>query len=272
MALADLMKRGFLTSATATVATPATHRGANHLTVATVAGVAVAKVEKSKPAIPSVATVAGVAVAKPQNSKTASVAESLALFGLESVQQEIDAGYPADELHRLHNMTWELMQSDDMGFDEAIRKAAAIVVSTQVAVCEASYADVMALFTKLRQSQPAPDENSPSDFDWLPANDDEIGADDVRVSRITLFMERGVTGGESRALADRLTARDLTGYDDRRVCLECVHLSGTVTSRRCAQWRKHGGTSAAIPADLADMLQRCAGFDPVRHDGGVNHA
>jgi hypothetical protein len=130
------MKKGFLTSATATVATPATH-------------------SRAKP--PTVATVAGVAVAKPPNNKTAylpvkqkaPLADMLALFRFDLVEQEIEDGHPADELHRVNNMAWEFMQADGMAFDEAVKLAGEIVADCQIAACEAAYADVMALFKRM---------------------------------------------------------------------------------------------------------------------------
>ena len=129
MALADLMKKGFLTSATATVATPATHGKQNR---------------------PTVATVAGVAVAKPANAETASTAESLAQFRFDLVQEDMEAGIPCEEIYRINNMAWEFMQVDGMGFDAAIKLAAQIVVHGQVTACEAAYVDVMALFKRLQ--------------------------------------------------------------------------------------------------------------------------
>ena len=131
MALADLMKRGFLTSATATPAIPATHRRAIY---------------------PTVATVAGVAVAKPKKAETNSMREALALFEFDSIPAEIDAGYPEQELHRVNNMAWEFMQTDQMTFNDAIRLAAEIVVKGKWNACEAAYVDVMALFNRLQSN------------------------------------------------------------------------------------------------------------------------
>lgn len=70
-------------------------------------------------------------------------------FRFDLVQQEIEDGHPADELHRVNNMAWEFMQFDGMAFDEAITKAAEIVAMCNAAECEKSYADVMALFKKV---------------------------------------------------------------------------------------------------------------------------
>ncbi|MDQ1833216.1 MULTISPECIES: hypothetical protein [Massilia] len=70
MALADLMKKGFLTSATATGATVATVAGQKPLPVASVATVAVAKAPNDIAAPHSVATVATVAVANSKYPKS----------------------------------------------------------------------------------------------------------------------------------------------------------------------------------------------------------
>ena len=67
MALADLMKKGFLTSATATLATPATLKPKYKPAVA---GVAVANDRNHKHSASTVASVAAVAVANFQNSKS----------------------------------------------------------------------------------------------------------------------------------------------------------------------------------------------------------
>jgi hypothetical protein len=79
MALADLMKKGYLTSATATVATPATHRARTRLTAATVAVVAIADDEIFKTAT---STAAEVTAANFQDLKPASSAEITALPAL----------------------------------------------------------------------------------------------------------------------------------------------------------------------------------------------
>lgn len=139
MALADLMKKGFLTSATATVATTATHERVKSSTVATVAGVAVAKLPKVKNTYS-------------QTKEKSTLADTLALFRFDLVQQEIEDGHPADELHRVCNMAWEFMQADGMSFTDAMKLASEITISTQVAACESAYVDAMALFKRLRES------------------------------------------------------------------------------------------------------------------------
>lgn len=91
-----------------------------------------------------------------------------------------------------------------------------------------------------------------------PAND-AAPPTDISLARLALFTDRGLHLNDAQALADQLAVRD-RGLDDRRLCLECQHLSGGVDSRRCSQWREIGIGSAAIPADLVTLLQRCVGF------------
>jgi len=156
MALADLMKKGFLTSATATPATPATHGTSYRPTVATVAGVAVAKPTNAK--ITSTQAPANDGAGLRQTSTTTQShrqlnSDTLALFRFDLVQRDIEDGYPAEELTRVNNMAWEFMRVDGMGFDEAIRAAAEIVAHTQIAACEAAYADVMVMFSKYKEGK-----------------------------------------------------------------------------------------------------------------------
>jgi hypothetical protein len=150
MALADLMKKGFLTSATATPATPATHRRGNQITVASVATVAVANTEKIRSTTPTVATVAGVAVAKPPKLKAVIDAASFAQFRFDLVQSDIDSGYPADDLHRVNNIAWRLMTTRGYLFDEAITAAALWVSDNPAHADETTFIDVMALFKEIR--------------------------------------------------------------------------------------------------------------------------
>lgn len=78
-------------------------------------------------------------------------------------------------------------------------------------------------------------------------------------ARVAVFRDRGLNPGDSLAMALRLALRDQE-RDDRRVCLECAHLSGGGRSWSCSQWRKTGMKGPPTPADLIDIPQRCAGF------------
>jgi hypothetical protein len=80
------------------------------------------------------------------------------------------------------------------------------------------------------------------------------------LTRLALFAERGLSMDDAEQQAQRLARRGLE-RDDRRLCLECQHLSGSVEARRCSQWQKTGAINGpAIPAELPLLLQRCAGF------------
>ena len=76
--------------------------------------------------------------------------ELLKQFRFDLIQQEIANGHPAEELHRVNNMAWEFMQADGMAFEAAIQLAGEIVAHGQTAACEAAYADVMALFERIK--------------------------------------------------------------------------------------------------------------------------
>ena len=79
--------------------------------------------------------------------------QSLAQFEFGLVRAEIEAGHDAGELHRVNNMAWEFMQTDGMAFGDAIKLAAEIIVSGQVAACEATYEDVQGLWQKVTHAK-----------------------------------------------------------------------------------------------------------------------
>lgn len=92
------------------------------------------------------------------------------------------------------------------------------------------------------------------------ASNDGTAMDGVFAKRQALFMKQGLDIDHAKAVAERMTQRDAE-RDERRLCLECLHLSGGVGRRRCSQWQKIGMTSrATIPGELVTILQRCAGF------------
>ncbi|MCY1206637.1 hypothetical protein D9M72_182110 [compost metagenome] len=87
-------------------------------------------------------------------------------------------------------------------------------------------------------------------------NGTEIGRFTVRLTR---FTDQGLSLIEAEALADKLVLRDRDG-DDRRLCLECAHLSG----RRCGAWQRAAVGTQALPISLLALSQRCAAFDAGR--------
>lgn len=89
---------------------------------------------------------------------------------------------------------------------------------------------------------------------------------DAFTARLARFTDKGMSLSDAEALADKLVVRDREG-DDRRLCLECVHLSGFgPTSWRCGNWQAAGIAirphDTQLPTDLALHLQRCDGFMP----------
>lgn len=94
--------------------------------------------------------------------------------------------------------------------------------------------------------------------DAYPTVADEAAS--LRYLREELFVIRHVDPDRAGALAERLGLRDHQ-RDDRRLCLECSHMSGTATARRCAQWPSTGMPGPRIPADTVDLLQRCSMFN-----------
>ena len=82
---------------------------------------------------------------------------------------------------------------------------------------------------------------------------------DAFTRRASQFNRRGMPSVNAEALAYKLVNRDREA-DDRRLCLECVHLSGQRGAWRCSQWQRAGMGAAGIPAGLVLVLQRCDGF------------
>ena len=83
-------------------------------------------------------------------------------------------------------------------------------------------------------------------------------------ARLARFTDKGLTLEDADALADKLVLRD-RDLDDRRLCLECIHLSGS--ERRgwdCRNWQRAGVAlrtrDAQLSAALVCQLQRCDGF------------
>ena len=97
------------------------------------------------------------------------------------------------------------------------------------------------------------------------ANDPAAPADTFN-ARLALFACRGLSTDDANDLVQRLARRDLE-QDERRVCLECRHMSGDMRRSRCSQWRKLWIGDASMPADLVATLQRCAASMPQLDEG-----
>lgn len=87
----------------------------------------------------------------------------------------------------------------------------------------------------------------------------QVAMGDIFAAREALFMDRGLSAGEAKAAATMLKVRDVD-RDERRLCLECSHMYGSVDARRCSQWRQLNDPGPAMPSDLVSILRRCRSF------------
>ena len=87
---------------------------------------------------------------------------------------------------------------------------------------------------------------------------------DTFTARLTRFTDKGLGLQLGQALADKLVTRDRES-DDRRLCLECFHLSGqSGKAWKCRNWQLARlaipARDAQLSAALVCQLQRCDGF------------
>lgn len=87
---------------------------------------------------------------------------------------------------------------------------------------------------------------------------------DTFTARLARFTDKGMNLDDAEKLADKLVTRDRED-DDRRSCLECVHLAGhSLRAMRCGNRLKAGLAAqvndAQLSAGLVVLLQRCDGF------------
>ncbi|QMV74462.1 hypothetical protein HS961_17380 [Comamonas piscis] len=116
------------------------------------------------------------------------------------------------------------------------------------------------------QRQPSTLAEAPADADSVcwpyskAMNTQEI---DTFARRLEQFTHKGVSLPEAELMADQLMRRDRED-DDRRLCLECIHLHGDMGRWRCANGLVAGVTLYTANTPLAkamtQQLQRCPGF------------
>ena len=96
------------------------------------------------------------------------------------------------------------------------------------------------------------------------------GEIDSFTARLHHFTRRGLAEPDAERLADALVARDREA-DDRRLCLECVHLAGHAGTWGCRNWQWAGVATKARDAQLSAALviqpQRCDGFTDQNQQG-----
>ena len=81
---------------------------------------------------------------------------------------------------------------------------------------------------------------------------------DAFVDRQWRFTDKHVSFEEAKQLADKLLIRDRES-DDRRLCLECVHLQSS-GPWRCSNWQTADVAYEGLSRDLVLQLQRCDGW------------
>ena len=127
----------------------------------------------------------------------------------------------------------------------------------------------MALMPKTRGNAPAANDpaavaQNPDRWCWPHSeamNSAEINTFKARLAR---FTDKGLTLEDADELADKLVTRE-RDLDDRRLCLECIHLSGqNGKAWDCRNWLVAKVASRArdaqLSAALVCQLQRCDGF------------
>ena len=118
-------------------------------------------------------------------------------------------------------------------------------------------------------NDPTPD---PDRWCW-PHGTAMTGAEiDTFTARLARFTGKGLSLDDGEALADKLMKRDRES-DDRRLCLECLHLAGYAAgSWGCRNWQRaevaNNSRDARLPAELVTTLQRCDGFIHQMQTGG----
>ena len=127
----------------------------------------------------------------------------------------------------------------------------------------------MAPMPKTRGDLPAANDPAADPDRWCwPHSAAMTGAEiDNFTARLARFTNKGLSLEDAEALADKLVTRDRE-LDDRRLCLECLHLSGqSGRAWDCKNWRRAGvalrARDAQLSASMVYLLLRCDGFKEV---------
>lgn len=79
------------------------------------------------------------------------------------------------------------------------------------------------------------------------------------LDRRARLLRWGWAEAEAERLAERLVTRDRE-HDERVSCADCEHYR----RGRCGNYQHAGLSTAEVGRDLAALLQRCPGFQPMR--------
>ena len=124
----------------------------------------------------------------------------------------------------------------------------------------------MAPMAKTGADSPAANDPTPDPDGWAWPHSQAMTSREIDTfaARLHHFTRRGLAEPDAESLADKLVTRDREA-DDRRLCLECVHLAGHAAGVwGCKNWQRAGvalkARDAGLPGDLLRLLQRCEGF------------
>jgi hypothetical protein len=127
----------------------------------------------------------------------------------------------------------------------------------------------MAPMPKTGGDAPAANDQTPDPDRWCWPHSEAMDTREIETftARLAMFTDKGLGLDDAERLADKLVRRDRDS-DDRRLCLECFHLSGqSGKAWDCRNWQRAGVASRArdaqLSAALVFQLQRCDGFKEV---------
>ena len=135
----------------------------------------------------------------------------------------------------------------------------------------ASVASVASVSVATAQKQAANDPAAvmPDPDRWCWPHSEAMNTGEIATftARLYHFTRRGLMEPDAEKLSDKLVVRDRDS-DDRRLCLECAHLSGrTARAWGCSNARRATLTTTTqtvpLAAALVHQLQRCDGFTSI---------
>ena len=158
----------------------------------------------------------------------------------------------------------DLMKKGSLRALATVTGATVATVEADILPSVASVATVnVATAQKQAANEPAASVLNPDRWCWplsLAMTGREI---DTFTARLHHFTRRGLAESDTERLADKLVTRDREA-DDRRLCLECAHLTGRADAWACRYWQRAGVASMARQAQqsvaLVIRLQQCDGF------------